>query len=119
MCFHWLNCSRTNHKASPARLPRRCLPTGLPPANLQKFACAFPSTPQFQTLAYNGSKWGPLLRLERGRLYEISVTNKDIEAGTSVHWHGQRLLNGEHGREPGLVWSYSFQPSDINCHESS
>lgn len=55
-------------------------------------AATYNATP-FQTLAYNGTKWGPLLKLQLGSLYQVEVYNVDIEEGTSVHWHGQHLPN--------------------------
>jgi FtsP/CotA-like multicopper oxidase with cupredoxin domain len=73
---------------------------------------------QYQTLAFNQTKWGPTLRLKEGQLYKIDVTNVDIPEGTSVHWHGQRMANAswadgvtdltQAAIPPGATFSYRF-----------
>ncbi|GBF87461.1 multicopper oxidase [Raphidocelis subcapitata] len=53
-----------------------------------------------QTLAYNGTAVGPLIRIRLGDEVQIDVTNKDIPEGTSVHWHGQ-------AGPAGTMWYHS------------
>ncbi|KAI8470922.1 MAG: Cupredoxin [Monoraphidium minutum] len=104
--------------ASGAACP--ALPSGTPkPARtLKLFAARLPGS-KTQTLAYNGSAVGPLIRLRLGERVRIAVTNKDITAGTSVHWHGQDLqgaawADGVAGVSqapipPGATFSYEFE----------
>lgn len=98
-------CSGAAHTAPPPCPPTS--PPARPPPHLQT-----------QTLAFNGTKWGPTLRLSLGQLYQIDVTNADIAGGTSVHWHGQHVANaswadGAQGLTqgaipPGGTFSYRF-----------
>jgi FtsP/CotA-like multicopper oxidase with cupredoxin domain len=68
-----------------------------------------------QTVGYNGTAPGPLLRLREGRQTTIAVVN-DTEAPELVHWHGLFLpseMDGsmEEGTPmvmPGASASYSF-----------
>lgn len=72
-----------------------------------------------QTLAYNRSLVGPLIRVKRGDVVQIDAANADITPGTSVHWHGQDLpeaawSDGVAGvsqdpTPPGAVFSYRFK----------
>ncbi len=54
-----------------------------PPQGMQRFALtAGPySGSAYQTLAYNGSKWGPELRVQLGELLQVDVTNAGIQVG--------------------------------------
>jgi len=46
---------------------------------------------------FNGQLPGPELRMKRGELVEITLINKDIDAGATVHWHGLDVPNAEDG----------------------
>ncbi len=64
------------------------------------------------TLGYNGSYLGPILRIKRGEKVNISVKNQ-LEVPTTLHWHGL-LVDGEQdggplqGIEPKQSWNPSF-----------
>ena len=40
---------------------------------------------------------GPELRVRQGDLVEVTVENKDIEDGVTIHWHGLDVPNAEDG----------------------
>jgi FtsP/CotA-like multicopper oxidase with cupredoxin domain len=44
-----------------------------------------------QSLAYNGTAVGPLIRVKRGDTVQVDVTNDGVSGGTTVHWHGLDL----------------------------
>lgn len=46
---------------------------------------------------YNGQLPGPELRMKLGELVEVRLTNQDIEAGVTIHWHGLNVPNAEDG----------------------
>lgn len=46
---------------------------------------------------YNGKAPGPELRLKQGQLVEITLKNKDIAEGVTLHWHGLDIPNAEDG----------------------
>lgn len=64
------------------------------------------------TLGYNGTYLGPVIRLRRGETVEMNVANELPEA-TTVHWHGL-IVDGEddggphHGIQPGERWAPVF-----------
>jgi FtsP/CotA-like multicopper oxidase with cupredoxin domain len=45
----------------------------------------------------NGSSPGPTLRATQGDLVEVRLTNEDIPAGISLHWHGVDVPNAMDG----------------------
>lgn len=65
-----------------------------------------------ETLGYNGSYLGPVLRIRRGEKVNIRVNNK-LSFPTTVHWHGL-VVDGEQdggphqGILPGESWSPAF-----------
>ncbi|WP_246066888.1 multicopper oxidase family protein [Paenibacillus koleovorans] len=46
---------------------------------------------------YNGEIPGPELRFREGELVEVTLLNKDIEGGVTIHWHGLDVPNAEDG----------------------
>ncbi|MCJ8013662.1 multicopper oxidase domain-containing protein [Paenibacillus sp. KQZ6P-2] len=46
---------------------------------------------------YNGQILGPELRVKQGELVEVTLINKDIEDGVTIHWHGVNVQNAEDG----------------------
>jgi FtsP/CotA-like multicopper oxidase with cupredoxin domain len=46
---------------------------------------------------YNGQIPGPELRMKQGELVEVTLLNKDIEDGVTLHWHGLDVPNAEDG----------------------
>ena len=73
---------------------------------------------------------GPELRVTEGDLVEVTLRNRDIDAGVTLHWHGYDVPNGEDGvagvtqdavpvggeftsrfvaDEPGTYWYHTHQ----------
>lgn len=73
---------------------------------------------------------GPELRVTEGELVEVSLENRDIDDGVTLHWHGYDVPNGEDGvagatqdavapgerftsrfiaDEPGTYWYHTHQ----------
>jgi FtsP/CotA-like multicopper oxidase with cupredoxin domain len=65
---------------------------------------------------FNGQLPGPELRMQQGELVEVTLINKDIEGGATVHWHGLDVPNAEDGVAgvtqnavlPGETYTYRF-----------
>ncbi|ADB31120.1 multicopper oxidase type 3 [Kribbella flavida DSM 17836] len=51
---------------------------------------------------YNGQAPGPAIVATQGDLIEVTLRNKDIEDGVTLHWHGYDVACGEDG-VPGLT----------------
>lgn len=59
---------------------------------------------------------GPELRVTQGELVEVSLANRDIDDGVTLHWHGYDVPNGEDGVAgvtqdavaPGERFTYRF-----------
>jgi FtsP/CotA-like multicopper oxidase with cupredoxin domain len=59
---------------------------------------------------------GPELRVTEGELVEVTLENRDIDDGVTVHWHGYDVPNGEDGvagvtqdaLAPGERFTYRF-----------
>ena len=64
---------------------------------------------------------GPELRVRQGDLVEVTVENKDIEDGVTIHWHGLDVPNAEDGVAgvtqdavlPGKTHTYRFRPEQV------
>ncbi|CAG7633125.1 Cell division protein FtsP [Paenibacillus solanacearum] len=46
---------------------------------------------------FNGQIPGPELRMKEGDLVEVTLINKDVEQGATIHWHGLDVPNAEDG----------------------
>src|SRR5688572_26148343 len=57
---------------------------------------AFVPQDETPTLGYNGSYLGPTLVAQRGERVRVDVQN-DLDAATSVHWHGMHLPAAQDG----------------------
>ncbi|MEV6394540.1 multicopper oxidase domain-containing protein [Streptomyces sp. NPDC051907] len=53
-------------------------------------------------LTFNGASPGPELRVTKGKLVEVTVVNKDVAEGVTLHWHGVDVPNAEDG-VPGVT----------------
>ncbi|MFB9274696.1 multicopper oxidase family protein [Cohnella cellulosilytica] len=51
----------------------------------------------FEAWTFNGQLPGPELRVKQGELVEVTLVNRDIEEGATVHWHGLDVPNAEDG----------------------
>lgn len=65
-----------------------------------------------ETLGYNGSYLGPLIRLKKGEKVTIEVEN-DLAESTTVHWHGLEVDAEDdggphHGILPKDTWTPEF-----------
>jgi FtsP/CotA-like multicopper oxidase with cupredoxin domain len=48
-------------------------------------------------LTYDGTVPGPELRVTEGDQVEVTLHNRDIAEGVTIHWHGYDVPNGEDG----------------------
>jgi FtsP/CotA-like multicopper oxidase with cupredoxin domain len=70
---------------------------------------------------YNGQIPGPELRMKQGELIEVTLINKDITEGATIHWHGLDVPNAEDGVAgitqnavmPGETYTYRFRAEQI------
>ncbi|MEQ4483790.1 multicopper oxidase family protein [Cohnella silvisoli] len=68
---------------------------------------------------FNGSSPGPELRVTEGDLVVVTLHNKDIEDGVTVHWHGINVPCSQDGIagvtqdavQPGEQFTYTFVAS--------
>jgi FtsP/CotA-like multicopper oxidase with cupredoxin domain len=66
---------------------------------------------------YNGTIPGPELRVRQGELVEVTLTNRNIPDGVTIHWHGLNVPNREDGVAgvtqdavmPGESYTYRFR----------
>ncbi|MBW7453628.1 multicopper oxidase family protein [Paenibacillus sepulcri] len=87
---------------------------------------------------FNGSSPGPELRVTEGDRVMVTLHNKDIEEGVTIHWHGvvvpcsqdgvagvtqNAVLPGEEftyefiASQPGTYWYHSHQMSSIQAEK--
>ncbi|HKB21133.1 MAG TPA: multicopper oxidase family protein [Gaiellaceae bacterium] len=70
---------------------------------------------------FDGSAPGPELRVRKGELVQVTLVNKDIDDGVTIHWHGLDVPNAEDGVagvtqnavEPGGRYVYRFRPEQV------
>jgi FtsP/CotA-like multicopper oxidase with cupredoxin domain len=91
-----------------------------------------PSGRSVSVLSFNGTVPGPELRVRLGQLVEVTLVNRDLKEGVSIHWHGVDVPNAEDGvagvtqdavpvgdryvyrfraSQPGTYWYHSHQHS--------
>jgi FtsP/CotA-like multicopper oxidase with cupredoxin domain len=98
-------------------------PSGSPATRLRLVAqtseLRLPSGRNVHALTFNGRLPGPELRVREGELVQVTLVNKDIHEGVSIHWHGVDLPNAEDGVAgvtqasvpPGGSYVYRFRAS--------
>ncbi len=72
----------------------------------------------------NGSSPGPTIVAEQGDLVRVVLRNRNIGAGTTIHWHGVDVPNGEDGVAgvtqnavlPGDHFTYRFRARDAGTY---
>jgi FtsP/CotA-like multicopper oxidase with cupredoxin domain len=72
-------------------------------------------------LTFNGRSPGPELRVTQGDLVEVTLLNKDVEQGVTIHWHGVDVPNAEDGVAgvtqdavlPGEHYTYRFRVDQV------
>ena len=70
---------------------------------------------------FNGRAPGPEIRVRQGQLVQVTLVNKDISDGVSIHWHGVDVPNAEDGVagvtqdavQPGGRYVYRFRPRQV------
>jgi FtsP/CotA-like multicopper oxidase with cupredoxin domain len=70
---------------------------------------------------FNGRSPGPELRVREGKLVQVTLVNKDIDDGVTIHWHGLDVPNAEDGVagvtqnavEPGGRYVYRFRAEQV------
>lgn len=70
--------------------------------------------------ALNGSTPGPTIRVRQGQLLEVRLSNRNVRAGVTLHWHGVDVPNAEDGVAgvtqdavmPGRSFTYRFVAKD-------
>jgi FtsP/CotA-like multicopper oxidase with cupredoxin domain len=70
---------------------------------------------------YDGRIPGPELRVRQGDLVEVTLVNKDIDDGVTIHWHGVDVPNAEDGVagvtqaavRPGGRYRYRFRAEQV------
>jgi FtsP/CotA-like multicopper oxidase with cupredoxin domain len=91
-----------------------------------------PSGKSVNVLSFNGTVPGPEIRVRLGQLVEVTLMNRDVDEGVSIHWHGVDVPNAEDGvagvtqdavpvggryvyrfraNQPGTYWYHSHQHS--------
>jgi FtsP/CotA-like multicopper oxidase with cupredoxin domain len=71
--------------------------------------------------AFNGRVPGPELRVRQGDLVEVTLVNRDIDDGVTIHWHGVDVPNAEDGVAgvtqdavlPGGRYTYRFRAEQL------
>jgi FtsP/CotA-like multicopper oxidase with cupredoxin domain len=98
----------------------------------RKATVRLPSGKEVDALTFGGTVPGPELRAHRGDLVEVTLVNRDVEPGVTIHWHGVDVPNAEDGVAgvtqdavaPGAEYTYRFRASQTgtfwyHSHESS
>ena len=76
-----------------------------------------PSGRVVRALTFDGRLPGPELRVHEGDLLQVTLVNRDVREGVSIHWHGVDVLNAEDGVSgvtqdavpPGRSYVYRFR----------
>lgn len=63
----------------------------------RKTTVTLPSGEKKEAWTFDGQLPGPELRVKQGELVEVTLINRDIEAGVTIHWHGVDVPNAEDG----------------------
>jgi FtsP/CotA-like multicopper oxidase with cupredoxin domain len=70
---------------------------------------------------FDGTVPGPELRFRLGELVQVTLVNRDVPGGVTLHWHGLDVPNAEDGVagvtqdavEPGSRYVYRFRPEQV------
>ena len=97
-------------------------PTGKPDVRMtltaQKSRIRLASGKEVDAWTFNRRAPGPEIRLLRGQLLQVTLVNKDLADGVTIHWHGLDVPNAEDGVAgvtqdsvpPGGRFVYRFRP---------
>ncbi|HWM16512.1 MAG TPA: multicopper oxidase family protein [Microbacterium sp.] len=99
----------------------------------QQSTVELPSGRQIDAWTY-GELGGPALEVTQGDLVQVTLHNRDIQEGVTIHWHGYPVANGEDGvagitqdavlpgesftyrfeaTQPGTYWYHTHQRSSV------
>ncbi|MBB6689792.1 multicopper oxidase family protein [Cohnella xylanilytica] len=87
----------------------------------QKKTVRLASGQTIEAWTYDGQIPGPELRVKEGEVVEVTLVNKDIDAGSTIHWHGLDVPNAEDGVAgvtqnavmPGERHTYRFKAEQV------
>jgi FtsP/CotA-like multicopper oxidase with cupredoxin domain len=87
----------------------------------QKSKVRLASGKEIDAWTFNRRSPGPEIRAQRGQLVEVTLVNRDISDGVTIHWHGLDVPNAEDGVagvtqdavEPGGRYVYRFRPEQV------
>jgi len=87
----------------------------------QKAKVRLASGKEVDAWTFNGRAPGPEIRAAQGQLVEVTLVNKDIDDGVTIHWHGLDVPNAEDGVagvtqdsiRPGERYVYRFRPEQV------
>jgi FtsP/CotA-like multicopper oxidase with cupredoxin domain len=90
----------------------------------QKTTVTLPTGEKKEAWTFNGQLPGPELRVRQGDLVEVTLINRDVEAGVTIHWHGVDVPNAEDGVAgmtqdavmPGGRYVYRFVAEDAGTY---
>jgi len=100
-------------------------PTGRPDYRVtltaEKASIRLASGANVDAWTFDGRAPGPKLRVHQGDLVEVTLVNKDIGDGVTIHWHGVDVPNAEDGvagvtqdsLAPGERYVYRFRPEQV------
>lgn len=87
---------------------------------------------EVDALTFDGTVPGPELRVHQGDLVEVTLVNRDVDPGVTIHWHGVDVPNAEDGVAgvtqdavaPGGSHTYRFRATQVgtfwyHSHEAS
>jgi FtsP/CotA-like multicopper oxidase with cupredoxin domain len=87
----------------------------------QRARIRLPSGRVLDALTFDGRVPGPELRVRQGDLVEVTLRNRDIPSGVTIHWHGVDVPNAEDGVAgvtqdavmPGSSYTYRFRADQV------
>ena len=87
----------------------------------QKATVRLSSGKEIPAWTFNGSAPGPELRVRQGDLVAVTLVNRDLDEGVSIHWHGVDVPNREDGvsgvtqdaLRPGESYTYRFRAEQV------
>lgn len=113
----------TAQTASVAMLtgPRKETPDRTISLTAEKATVRLASGKSVDAWTFNGQIPGPELRFRQGELVEVKLTNRDIDEGVTLHWHGLDVPNAEDGVAgatqdavmPGQTHTYRFRAEQV------
>jgi FtsP/CotA-like multicopper oxidase with cupredoxin domain len=87
----------------------------------QKATVRLSSGKEISAWTFNGTVPGPELRVRQGDLVAVTLVNRDLDEGVSIHWHGVDVPNREDGvsgvtqdaLRPGESYTYRFRAEQV------